>query len=127
MLSAAITTAGCVAEHPKRALLAKTETASSNVISARFSKASLVGCWTWLQEDDEDDWVCFDEEGHYVVVVSYDRMGRDSVGTYNVTSDGQLVFKEEDEIIGAGTLKLYAASLLEFLYEERLAPTYLSL
>lgn len=106
VLSAAIAAGSCVAQHPKQTPLASAEAKDPNTISTRFNKASLVGCWTWLQEDGDDDWLCFDKEGHYVIVVSYDRMGRDNVGTYDVTSDSQLVFKEEDEIIGTKSLKI---------------------
>lgn len=105
MLSAAFVVAGCVAGRPKQVLLEKAETESSSITSASLSKASLVGCWTWLQEDDDDDWVCFDESGHYVVAATYDRLGRDSVGRYIVTPERQLVFDKEDEIIGGKDLK----------------------
>lgn len=106
MLSAAFVTAGCVAQRPKQMPLAKTQTETLSILPAGFNKASLVGCWTWLQEDGDDDWLCFDKQGHYVIVVSYDRMGRDNVGIYDVTANGQLIFKDEDEILGASKLNI---------------------
>jgi len=99
MLSAAIMTAGCVAQRPKQISLAKTQTEAQNTVPARLNKASLVGCWTWLQEDDNDDWLCFDDTGHYVVVSYGDGEGGDNVGLYTLTPDGHLIFDQVDKFM----------------------------
>jgi hypothetical protein len=98
VLAATLVAGGCIAPHPPQTSAAETRTGVPSAVPARFNKASLVGCWTWLQEDGAN-WLCFDEIGHYVIVVSYDGEGGDSVGKYILTPDGQLFFNKVDEII----------------------------
>ena len=108
ILAVIVVIAGCAAQHPKQTPLAKAQTEIPNAIPARFNKASLVGCWDWLQEGNGIGWLCFDKESHYAIVVAYDDEGRDNVGRYNVTANGYLIFDKEDEILGTRKLKISA-------------------
>lgn len=98
VLAATLLTAGCVAPGPPKTPAAKTETGVPSAFPARFDKASLVGCWTRIQEDGAN-WLCFDQTGHYAIVFFYDDEGGDNVGRYTLTPDGQLVFDKVDEIL----------------------------
>jgi hypothetical protein len=98
VLVATLVATGCGAPHPPQTSAAETKAEVPSAVPTRFNKASLVGCWTWLQEGGAN-WLCFDEIGHYVIVVSYDGEGGDSVGKYILMPDGQLVFDKVDEFI----------------------------